>query len=212
MTASTDWQAYYGRPFCASGLSRRYTRRVLLGMMERFIDRSGGAALRVAELGGGGSCFLQSVLALLPLEEYHVFDTSAAGLERVRQEARQGAVRLHQADVLDGAAAFAGTFDLVFSVGLVEHFDAPGTAKAIDTHFEMLRAGGLAIISYPTPTWSYRLIRGAAEAAGVWRFPDERPLRGQEVLPVVARHGQVLGRKLLWPILLTQEMIAARKR
>ncbi len=210
MSAATDWDAYYGRPFWASGLSRRYTCRVLLEMICRHVGRT-DKPLRAAELGGGGSCFVEGVLKLLPLEMYHVVDTSDAGLQRVAEIAGQRPLTLHHADVLTGVPELAGSLDLVFSVGLIEHFEAAGTARAIDAHFDLLTPGGLAIISYPTPTLPYRLIRGAAEAAGMWKFPDERPLRRQEVLPTIARRAEVLARKILWPILLTQEMIVARK-
>lgn len=210
MKGPTDWEAYYGRPFIASRLSRRYTRRMLLGMIERFLDCP-GKPIRAAELGGGGSCFMEAVLERLPVERYHVVDTSPAGLERSAQIAGDRPVSLHQQDVLAGLPELAGRMDLVLSVGLIEHFDPPGTARAVDAHFDLLRPGGLAVLSYPTPTLPYRLVRGAAEMIGTWKFPDERPLRAAEVLPSIARHGQVLMRRILWPIVLTQEMIAARK-
>ncbi len=63
--------------------------------------------------------------------------------------------------------------DVVFSIGLIEHFDPAGTRQAIEAHFALLKPGGYAIISYPTPTWLYRAARTLTEAAGLWKFHDE---------------------------------------
>ena len=75
----------------------------------------------------------------------------------------------------------------------------------------MSAPGGLVVITYPTPTWLYRIIRWAAERAGVWEFPDERPLSSAEVTTEVARHGRILDVRLNWPVVLTQGIVAARR-
>jgi predicted SAM-dependent methyltransferase len=100
--------------------------------------------------------------------------------------------------------------DIVFSVGLIEHFDAPRTRQAVLAHFDVLRPGGVAIITFPTPTLLYRLTRGLSEALGLWQFPDERPLKPAEVLGAVRERGEVLFVKTLWPLVLTQTLIVVR--
>jgi 2-polyprenyl-3-methyl-5-hydroxy-6-metoxy-1,4-benzoquinol methylase len=65
--------------------------------------------------------------------------------------------------------------DVVFSVGLIEHFDQSGTNAMIRAHFKALKPAGCAIISFPTPTWLYRAAPRLAETLGLWKFPDERP-------------------------------------
>jgi hypothetical protein len=99
----------------------------------------------------------------------------------------------------------------VFSIGLIEHFDPEGTRRAIRTHFDLLRVGGCAIISFPTPTWLYTSARAIAEVLGVWRFPDERPLPRDEVSNVLASLGVVLFEKTLWPLVFTQRLMIIRK-
>jgi SAM-dependent methyltransferase len=100
--------------------------------------------------------------------------------------------------------------DIVFSVGLIEHFDAPRTRQAVLAHFDVLRPGGVAIITFPTPTLLYRIARSLAEALGLWQFPDERPLQPPEVLAAARERGEVLFVKTLWPLILTQTLIVVR--
>ncbi len=101
--------------------------------------------------------------------------------------------------------------DLVYSVGLIEHFDAAGTRRAIDAHFRLLKPNGVALITFPTPTWLYRIARSAAEALGQWKFPDERALSPEEVRESAARWGEVQFEKTLWPLVFTQRLLVVRK-
>jgi hypothetical protein len=101
---------------------------------------------------------------------------------------------------------------LVYSVGLIEHFDPPETRKAVLAHFQPLKRGSIVIVTFPTPTLLYRIARRLIEWAGMWQFPDERPLKPAEVLASIAECGDVLFQKTLWPLILTQHMIVARKR
>jgi hypothetical protein len=50
------------------------------------------------------------------------------------------------------------------------------------------------------------------EMLGMWKFHDERPLEPAEVLEAVRGRGEVVYQKTLWPLILTQHLIVARKR
>ena len=104
------------------------------------------------------------------------------------------------------------TADVVFSIGLVEHFDVERTHQAVLAHFDVLRPGGTAIITFPTPTLLYRITRSLIETAGMWKFPDERPLQPPEVIAAIRERADILSQKTLWPLILTQHMVVARKR
>ncbi|HUA87596.1 MAG TPA: hypothetical protein VMB85_27255, partial [Bryobacteraceae bacterium] len=54
--------------------------------------------------------------------------------------------------------------------------------------------------------------RGFLESIGQWKFPDERPLRYEEVLAAIGEWGEVIFQKTLWPLLLTQGMIVAKRK
>ena len=46
------------------------------------------------------------------------------------------------------------TFDVVFSVGLIEHFDDAAMARLVGLHRRWAAADGLVLIAVPTPTTS----------------------------------------------------------
>jgi len=102
--------------------------------------------------------------------------------------------------------------DLVLSIGLIEHFDETGTQKAIKAHFELLKPKGIAIMTFPTPTFLYNIARFIAEKLGLWIFHDERPLRIEEVLETALEYGEQSEYKIIWPIIFTQGMVVFRKK
>ena len=177
--------------------------------MRRF---AGDAGLQhIAELGGGNSAFLTAFRRRFPDAQLSALDNNALGLSllagRLPGDPRLTTI---ETDVL-ASVTQPLCADLVYSIGLIEHFDRTGTARAIAAHFAHVRPGGLVLITFPTPTWLYRLTRRIAERAGIWAFPDERPLDVREVTDGIAHHGQVLGARINWAIVLTQGVIVARR-
>lgn len=207
MERKTDWDGYYRRPFKATTVTRRITTARLLRQLALRLPGESD----VVEWGGANSCFIDAIYRALRPARYTVADSNRLGLGllEARRENYPGLATLED-DVLQPRQPLQA--DIVFSVGLIEHFDAAGTARAIRAHFDSAREGGLVVISFPTPTWLYRATRWLAERLGLWIFHDERPLRFEEVEREMARHGDFVARDLIWPIFLTQGMLAFRKR
>jgi glycosyltransferase involved in cell wall biosynthesis len=199
--SATDWDLYYRSPVPTAHLTRRYTASVLIGALRRF----GGRIERLVEFGGANSCFLEQIEREIAPREYHVIDTNAYGLSLLRGRR----VTTHQQDCR--ATSLDLSADAVFSIGLIEHFDRGGTREAIRSHFSLLKPGGCAIISFPTPTPLYRAARWVTEAVGAWKFPDERPLDRAEVAAAAAEFGRIEFEKILWPIVFTQRLMVFRK-
>lgn len=205
--ARTDWDAYYRRP----GVFTPFTRRVTTRAVESAIARFAGRPVRhIVELGAGSSIVLGALAARFPEARLSAVDSNETGL-RLLASRFEGDARLtiHRGDILDDTPSFAA--DVVYSIGLIEHFDERLTARAIERHFAHVRPGGLVLVTFPTPTWLYRLVRGAAEAARVWAFPDERPLSIDEVARQVVRYGDIVAQRINWAVVLTQAMIVARR-
>jgi len=205
----TDWDRYYQHvPFTAR-FTRKYTESVLISTM-RMCTREGECGT-ILEIGGANSCFVEAILRVLRPTTYHVVDRNKYGLLLLKHrfDGRHDVI-LHEGDVLE-LQDLNLRADVVFSIGLIEHFDPEGTHKAIQAHFDLLRPGGLAIISFPTPTWLYIVTRAIAEVFGMWHFPDERPLMRSEVRAWVGDAGEIVFEKSLWPLVLTQHLIAVRK-
>ena len=205
--AATDWTRYYASVPATARLTRRYTTAVLIDAIRRHAGSDSG--LSILEIGGANSCFLDRIMAAVRCARYDVVDTNRYGLSLLQE--RAGAiVHLHEQNVL--ALSLNREADIVFSVGLVEHFAPPETRAAVRAHFDVLRPGGTAIITFPTPTPLYRVARRFLELAGMWKFPDERPLDPREVIAALRDRADVLYQKTLWPLVLTQHVIVARKR
>jgi hypothetical protein len=207
---ATDWDTYYRSVPATAQLTRKYTTAQLLGNIRMHARSSQIGGLSVVEIGGANSCFLDAITRGVPCRSYDVIDTNEYGLSLLKSRSVATQLGLHQQSVLD--VKLQAQADVVFSVGLVEHFDPADTRRAVLAHFDLAREGGLVIITFPTPTWLYRASRGAIETAGMWKFPDERPLLPQEVLATMQECGEVLERKTMWPLVLTQYLVAARKK
>jgi putative flippase GtrA len=210
--SATDWDTYYTNVPATARITRKYTTAMLLDAIRRHAaPAAADASFSILEIGGANSCFIESILAETGCAHYDVVDTNHYGLELLQNRmGDRGIVHLHEVSVL--GLKMDRTADVVFSVGLVEHFDPPRTREAVLAHFEVLRPGGTAIITFPTPTLLYRITRGFLEMIGMWKFPDERPLKPPEVIAAIRGRADILIQKTLWPLMLTQYMIVARKR
>lgn len=210
--SATDWDSYYTSVPPTAKLTRRYTTAALLDAIRRYAAPSAlSERLHVLEIGGANSCFLDSIVSSIACERYDVVDTNHYGLSLLEKRVGDsGIVRLHEKSVL--GLSLAPSADVVFSVGLIEHFEPKQTREAVQAHFDVLRAGGTAIITFPTPTLLYRLARRSLEMLGMWKFPDERPLEPREVIAAIGDQAEVLHQRTLWPLILTQYLIVARKR
>ena len=208
--AKTPWDKYYASVPATAKLSRRYTTGVLIDAFRNYGEPRAGSDLSVTEIGGANSCFVDKILQGVPCSSYDVVDTNQYGLSLLEQRLGSGTVvRLHKQSVL--AMEMDAPADLVFSVGLVEHFDPEDTRKAVLAHFDAVRPGGTVVITFPTPTLLYRMARGFIELLGMWKFHDERPLKPDEVIAAIQERGDILVRKTLWPLVLTQHLIVARR-
>jgi SAM-dependent methyltransferase len=207
---ATDWDKYYLSVPPTAKLTRRYSAAVLLDAIKQYASASHKDGIAIVEIGGANSCFLDAILRTFSCRSYDVIDTNEFGLSLLSRRAGSGGVlRLHRASVLEHSVQAAA--DLVFSVGLIEHFEPRETRAAVLAHFDLLRPGGTAIITFPTPTPLYRIARGLISAVGMWRFPDERPLDPREVTSAVRERAELVWEKTLWPLVLTQHLVVAKK-
>ncbi len=207
MTEATDWNLYYRK----SPVTAHLTRPILFGRVLALMQRYSLPNPTLAELGGAGSRVLDQVLHTLEPREYHVIDNNQYGLDQLQNRIHDDPrVKFWNRSVLKLDLPLQ--LDTVFSLGLIEHFDEEGTREAVQAHLRLLKPGGIAIISFPTPTLLYRATRGVAEVTGQWIFHDERPLWPVEVKAAINGDADWVEDKLVWPIMLTQTLSVIRKR
>lgn len=206
--AKTDWDSYYNKPAPTASITRKISERRIIGLLQTFVDFE---QISICEIGGGNSCMVDAICAALPVVNYHIIDLNDYGLELLNNRSFLGKVVTWERADITNLEIKDKMFDLVFSVGLVEHFDPADTAIAIKSHFQLCKNGGCVFITYPTPTLLYRGIRSLAERLGVWDFPDERPLLFSEVFPQIRKGGSIIHHSINYWIGLTQEYVLARK-
>lgn len=114
-------------------------------------------------------------------------------------------------DILTQQPKGSASADLVFSIGLIEHFSRKDTAVMIKRHFEHCRPGGMVLISFPTPTFRYRVVRSLMENFNLWLFHDERPLQILEVASEMNRYGTKIDERLDSRMGLTQKIFLYKK-
>nr|WP_275050997.1 glycosyltransferase [Helicobacter jaachi] len=227
---ATNWEQYYAKRahkgFKLSLLTRKISANLIINLLKKYSHPQS-----FCEFGGGDSCFYESIRKAYPQAFYIVFDNATNGVKAFnekykdlpphRQEARlvniieskslsayqQGLASASQ----DTANGFYDGFDVVFSAGLIEHFDESGTKDMCLKHFMCAKSGGIVLLTYPTPTLLYRCIRFCAERCGMWEFHDERALLFKEVHNVCKEYGELKARRLNAYIGLTQEILVYQK-
>lgn len=209
---TTDWDHYYRQPYKLNTfLKRIVTRRII-----RYLNRTMKPAhqFSLIEFGGGNSCFY------IPFEQnfrpsiYNVIDNNPLGLQHLEQRVpHSSSLKLIQQDIMSFDQPQPQLFsDVVFSVGLIEHFSVEDTRRAIIAHLNVLKPGGILILGFPTPTLLYRFARKISEAMNQWIFHDERPLKINEVLETLNPYCEVLESHIIYSIIFTQAFVIARKK
>jgi putative flippase GtrA len=203
----TNWDTYYDTPYKTASISRRFTEKKLHYLIEAYKP---DIIQHICELGGGNSYFFPKLREKYHQAFYTIVDNNQRGLDLFRK-LHQGdnKVTLLNGNVIEPEFSVVNA-DLVFSIGLIEHFSPQNTIKAIQTHFTCAKPGSLIIITFPTPTWLYVTARQLTELFGAWKFPDERPLQIREVVNEITKHGEILHVSINWPVVFTQAIVVAR--
>ena len=205
-TEQTNWDDYYKNRSSSTSITRKISELLIHSIIRKFCQK---IPQKITELGGGDSCFYHSFRQHYPNAFYLVIDNSTCGIDKFLKKSSTKNCSAIQADILTDITLPKS--DIVYSVGLIEHFDKTGTAKLIKAHFDAVEPDGIVLITYPTPTFLYRFIRKSAEILGIWRFPDERPLILDEVKREMEKHGIILYSMINWYIGLTQQIVVGQK-
>lgn len=127
---------------------RNHLRRRFDAFFRERLRHDVGPERRLLELGCGGSIWLPYFSRELGFRVAGI-DYSAAGCELERRALEREGVdgEVVEADFFDPPERLLGAFDVVFSFGVVEHFD--DTAGCLSAAARFLRPGGLALTLVP---------------------------------------------------------------
>jgi hypothetical protein len=204
----TNWDEYYNKPFAFAHFTRKITCRTLLYFAQKYLINKQPS---IIELGGANSCFYNAIKQTLQPKSFTIVDNNEFGL---KQFAKNNSLDKHtsliQADVLN--LQIKQNADFVYSIGLIEHFTSEEAQTIIANHSECLKQNGLVVISFPTPTFLYKITRKLSEILRLWIFHDEQPIPMKKAINVFEKHFDILETKILWPIFLTQGFLVGRKK
>ncbi|MCM1559152.1 MAG: class I SAM-dependent methyltransferase [Butyrivibrio sp.] len=204
----TDWSIYYTRPKSRfSTFTQKHTLKYLLNeisMAGLEINSS------ILELGGGNSCFAEGLRKNLPIGRYDVIDNCKVALDKLKNGSPVD--RAWDFDLCKDikSTELQEQFDFVYSVGLVEHFSDEERRTVIQNHFACCKKGGFVLITAPTPTVKYRVIRKGMEIMRVWQFWDEVPIRLDKLVNEMEYYGRIIDSGIN-NLPLTQAVVLCRK-
>lgn len=119
-----------------------------LALMNKFKEHlPTGRSLKLFEVGGAPGRWLIWFNQEMKYQIY-TCDTSPYGIELTRENLRLNNVKgeIYQADFLTGALA-KNSFDIVVSIGFIEHFDDP--MPVIARHVDLVKPGGYLVLEVP---------------------------------------------------------------
>lgn len=148
------------------------------------------AGLRSIELG----CGRGDLSALLAQEgaDVTLLDASTMALQHAAARFRGlqlPATSIH-ADMRALPTVLKGRFDLVLSLGVIEHFRGAARDRALRAHFDVLHRGGLGMVGVPNAACPpYRLWKTCLETIRWWPYGLEIPYTRRELKTRAVRAG-----------------------
>lgn len=141
--------------------------RRILGYIERLgLWPKDVSAVEVGCGSGIYSCILARMGASVT-----ALDQSWEALARARERASASGIDLdlQRSDAFEFAATNAGRFDLAMSFGTVEHFRSPVREAMCRAQWELLRPGGVVVISVPNVLFlPHEILKGLLKMRGKW--------------------------------------------
>jgi 2-polyprenyl-6-hydroxyphenyl methylase/3-demethylubiquinone-9 3-methyltransferase len=149
LTDEAFWDAYWRQlrlPIAVDDSQSTPYQREILRVFKRFIPD--GRGLRALEIGGAPGGYLAYVVRTFG-HEASAIDSSPVGCRKLEENFQllNIPVSVYCRDVLDGDISDLPRFDLVYSLGLIEHFSDP--LPMIRKHVDLARPGGLVVLGLP---------------------------------------------------------------
>jgi SAM-dependent methyltransferase len=136
-----------------------------------------------AELGCGTGLVTRGLYDQHGFSSGVLVDFSPAAIKFATHNARDRNIRVVLADLMTWETE--ERFDLVFSIGLIEHFLGDALEAIVRRHASLLKPGGYALIIVPRRSFLWPILKLLNTAQGI----REEPLRGRKLVKLCKRVG-----------------------
>jgi SAM-dependent methyltransferase len=155
LTAAENWDARWSRlrlPVVLDRKTSHLVAREMIRVFDRYLPEDPNQS--IVEVGGAPGQFLAYFRRQYGYEIASL-DYSEVGCQKTREnfELLGERVTIYQRDLFDDLGDLP-SFDIVYSLGLIEHFGDPG--RAVQQHLKLLRPGGLLMLGVPNFRGVYR--------------------------------------------------------
>ena len=157
--------------------SRAYARRLLAAA-------DGNPPARLLEVGCGSARTLHYLNERLPASTGYALDKSPEAIKIVRQISPGFICTVSDAGTLPMKC---GTFDVTFSIGLIEHFERSVAAQMVCEMVRVTRPQGLVAVMVPWRNSFYNLVRNVFGPR--WPFGHEQPFTRPEITRFMVGQG-----------------------
>ena len=156
----------------------------IVRLISRYVPRKA----KVLEVGAGGSHTLGALAARLECETYGV-EPDLGGIKKTIElaKAESGKVRMILGDGFN-LPFDEGAFDVVYSLGLVEHFEPKQTQALIEDHLRVCKPAGIVIVAVPNLLNLPHTLR-KAYLGSRYEYAPERSFSPREIKRILASAG-----------------------
>ncbi len=154
LTGQKFWEVYWEAKPGNKGKKTNLLIREILRVFDRELPDTSG--LTILEVGGANGEYLLYLTCHFGYKAYSL-DYSRAGNEQTLETfARAGVpVEVFERDLFADNGDLP-KFDIVFSLGLIEHFDEP--LKVVAKHLDLLKPGGILLLGVPNYSGIYKKV------------------------------------------------------
>jgi 2-polyprenyl-3-methyl-5-hydroxy-6-metoxy-1,4-benzoquinol methylase len=146
--------------------------------------------LDVIELGAGSGTY--AALMAQRGANVTILDYSEGALKRGREFFQRNGLTAQfvKDDALALSPDLLGSFDISLSFGLIEHFPGANRQRIVQSHFDVLKPGGLTFMSVPNKYCPpYQIFKFVTQHTGKWIFGEEYPASHRELLSLAKQCG-----------------------
>ena len=201
----TNWKKYYSKkPLKIVEKKRLNNINYILKVLKENNFKGG----KVLEYGGGNSSVAEAISKNYNIDKFTIVDSNEYGIELLDNKNIKNLNKKCES-IFDYNDKIE--YDLIYSVGLIEHFQGKELEKCIKRHFKYAKNNSLVLFTFPVPKMKYKVIRFIYEIFNKWQYTDEVPLKKVYVEFLLKKHGKILYSEVNKGLILPQAIILVKK-